>query len=218
MSKQKYVFVGFALAFVRLATASTFVFNANSWDSISEVLFFCRRTLCCSSPWPTYSIHEKFWPTSENCLCSQIQFYFALHIYLAGSWLWLAMLVQFWYSLESKLSGQMKFSISWQSVFTTCHSVCKLWELFSVLCHEALSDYNCCQESSISTNFNHMVLLFLCNFAINLLVQELGSKVYVFSSTKLLVQTMGQTALPARVSHFLAWQALYSSHKSQTAS
>ena len=34
----------------------------------------CRRTLCRSSLWPTCSIHEKFWPTSENCLCLQIQF------------------------------------------------------------------------------------------------------------------------------------------------
>ena len=30
----------------------------------------CRRGPCCSSPWPTYSSHEKFWTTSENCLCS----------------------------------------------------------------------------------------------------------------------------------------------------
>ena len=34
----------------------------------------CRRTLCRSSLWPSYSIHEKFWPTSEKCLCLQIQF------------------------------------------------------------------------------------------------------------------------------------------------
>ena len=29
-----------------------------------------------------HSIHEKLWPTSANCLCSQIQFWFPLHIYL----------------------------------------------------------------------------------------------------------------------------------------
>ena len=26
---------------------------------------------CCSSSWPTCLSHEKFWPMSENCLCSQ---------------------------------------------------------------------------------------------------------------------------------------------------
>ena len=30
--------------------------------------------------------------------------------------------------------------ISWQSVLTTCLWYCELWELFSVLCHEVLSD------------------------------------------------------------------------------
>ena len=30
----------------------------------------CRLGLCCSSLWPIYSSHEKFWPRSENCLCS----------------------------------------------------------------------------------------------------------------------------------------------------
>ena len=34
----------------------------------------CCRPLCCVSPWLTYSSHEKFWPTSENYLCLQIQF------------------------------------------------------------------------------------------------------------------------------------------------
>ena len=28
----------------------------------------CRTPCCCSSPWQTYSSHEKFWPMSENCL------------------------------------------------------------------------------------------------------------------------------------------------------
>ena len=51
------------------------------------------------------------------------------------------------------------FFISWQCVLTTCRWFCKLWELFSVLCHEILSDFNCCQESCISTNFYHTILL-----------------------------------------------------------
>ena len=32
------------------------------------------------------------------------------------------------------------FFISWWSVLPTCHWFCKLWEFFSVLCHEVLSD------------------------------------------------------------------------------
>ena len=39
----------------------------------------------CSSPWPTYLGHEKFWPMSENCLCSQTWFWSQLRIYLAGN-------------------------------------------------------------------------------------------------------------------------------------
>ena len=69
----------------------------------------CRRTLGRSSLWPTCSSNEKFWTKSENCLCSKIQFYFPLHIYLANNWLWLPLRVQFWCSLESNLSDQMIF-------------------------------------------------------------------------------------------------------------
>ena len=50
-------------------------------------------------------------PTSENCLCLQIQFWLPLHINLAGSWLWLLTRAQFWCSLESNLSGQMIFHL-----------------------------------------------------------------------------------------------------------
>ena len=42
-----------------------------------------------------------------NCLWSQIQFLFPLHVYFAGRWLWLQIRVQFWCSLESNLSGQL---------------------------------------------------------------------------------------------------------------
>ena len=47
------------------------------------------------------------------------------------------------------------FFISWQSVLTTCHWFCELWELVSVLCREVLSDINRCQESCIITKLNH---------------------------------------------------------------
>ena len=45
----------------------------------------CRSPCCCSIPWPTYSSHEKFWPTNENCLWLQIQFCFPVHVSLVGS-------------------------------------------------------------------------------------------------------------------------------------
>ena len=50
------------------------------------------------------------------------------------------------------------FFIFWQSVLTTSHLICKLWEFLSVFCDEALSDINRCQESCISTKLNHTVL------------------------------------------------------------
>ena len=34
----------------------------------TALLRFLAR--CCSNPWLTCSIHEQFWPTRENCLCS----------------------------------------------------------------------------------------------------------------------------------------------------
>ena len=65
---------GFALAFDRLAKASTFVSTRILPTSSQRSPARCRRTLCRSNSWPTYSIREKFWPTSENGLCWQIQF------------------------------------------------------------------------------------------------------------------------------------------------
>ena len=74
---------------------------------LRSILLVVVVLFCCSSPWPTCSIHEKFKPTSENCLCLQNQFWFPLHIYLVGSWLWLPIRVQFCCSIESNLSGQL---------------------------------------------------------------------------------------------------------------
>ena len=90
--------LGFALALYRLANANTSVF-------VVEVS--CSLSSCRSNLWPTYSIHEKFWPTSEKCLGLQIQFWFPLHVYLEGNWLWPPTLVQFGCSLKSNLSGQL---------------------------------------------------------------------------------------------------------------
>ena len=51
------------------------------------------------------------------------------------------------------------FFISWQSVLTTCHWFCKLWELVSVLCHEVLSNFNCIRNPASVQIFNHTILL-----------------------------------------------------------
>ena len=67
----------------------------------------CRSPCCCSSPWQTYSSHEKFWPMSENCHWLWMHFLVPLHIYLVSSWLWLPIRAQFWCLLESNLSDQM---------------------------------------------------------------------------------------------------------------
>ena len=79
--------------------------------------------------------------------------------------------------------------ISWQSVLTTSHWLCKLWEFFSVFCREVLSDFNCFQESCISTKDFPLVL---CTFAIKFLMREFQSKVWVSLSKILLARTMGQ--------------------------
>ena len=63
--------------------------------------------------------------------------------------------------------------ISWQSVLKTCHWFCKLWELVSVLCHEVLSNCNCLQESCISTNFNHPILLWEPFLSFFVLLQQI---------------------------------------------
>ena len=75
------------------------------------------------------------------------------------------------------------FYLSWQSVLTTSHWLCKLWELFSVLCHEItvrlqllsriLHQYNFLSRGFVVRAFP----LVLCVFALNLLVQDLRSKV-----------------------------------------
>ena len=46
-------------------------------------------------------------PRVRTVLCSQIQFRFPLYVYLASNRLWLPIRVQFWYSLETNLLGQL---------------------------------------------------------------------------------------------------------------
>ena len=61
---------GFALAFDRLAKASSFVFNAKSSNCISEV----SCSLLSSSLLLLKSVTSSREKSSENCLCLQIQF------------------------------------------------------------------------------------------------------------------------------------------------
>ena len=111
MSKQLKVFLGFCFCLQSACKTQILPFSLQILpSSFQRSPARCRRTLCRSNLWPTFSIHEKFWPTSESCLCSQIQFWFPLHVHLANNWLWLPIRVQFWCSLESNLSGQLDLS------------------------------------------------------------------------------------------------------------
>ena len=83
-------------------------------------------------------------------------FLFPLHIYLARRWLWLLTRAQFWFSLESNLSCEMIF-IFWQMNSRQATDSVNCKNIFSVF--EILSDSNCCQESCITTHFNHTILL-----------------------------------------------------------
>ena len=91
-------------------------------------------------------------------VCSQIQFLFPLHIYLAVTG------CDFQHGSNSGVPSNPTFRvrwffISWQCALTTSHWICKLWELVSVFCHEVLSDFHCFQESCISTHHYQSILL-----------------------------------------------------------
>ena len=65
MSWQEYVFV----VLLQPLIGSQKQVNSSSTQILrtSSQRFLAR---CCPSPLPTYSSHEKIWPTIENCLCS----------------------------------------------------------------------------------------------------------------------------------------------------
>ena len=114
---------GFALAFDRIAKASTIVFNANSSDFISEVScslssssLLLKSVTNLFNPWEILTHEWELSLFTDSILISTSIFTFA------GSWLWLLTRAQLWYSLESKLSARW-FFISWQSVLTTCQLV-----------------------------------------------------------------------------------------------
>ena len=206
---------GFALIFDRFEKTSTFVFNL----FFSEVpVRWCRPPCCCSSPWPTCLIHEKFWPKSENGPCSWTWFWFPLRTYIANNWLWLPTRAQFWCSLEANFSGPMIFHLL-QSVFTTSLSI----NLFPIVFrHEILSDFNVVKNpasvqilitrlrcDSLSTRS-----WYLCNGSSCAKSSAEGVGVIV---NKLAGANRGQICLTKTSLPILTWQDLYSSHKSDTA-
>ena len=114
------------------------------------------------------------------------------------------------------------FFISWKSVLTTCHWFCKLWEFVSVLFHEVLSDFNCFQEPCIRTIFFNRSCreslstrsLYFSNGSLWARSSVEGVGVFINE----LVGTSNGSDCPASTGlSVLTWQALYSSHKSETA-
>ena len=170
----------------------------------------CRLGPCCSSSWPIYSSREKFWPTSENRLCLQIQFWFPLQNYLVGSWLWLITRAQFWCALESSLSDQMIFHL----LAKCTHDIVRILQCllsWTTVRHQPLSSI-LHQYKFLSIDLVVLTFQFvLYTFAIEILhLQDHHSKVCL--SWLHLARTMDTTGLPV-----LSWQDSYSSHISATA-
>ena len=93
------------------------------------------------------------------------------------------------------------FFISWQSVLTTCHWFCNLWELVSVLL--SWSTLRLQYKSSSLDLVVEAFPLVPCASAIDFLMQEFQSKVWVSLSISLLARKVDQIALPQQVSLFL---------------
>ena len=70
MSWQKYVFVVLIWPFIGLQNHPHSILTHILRTAFLRFPARCCSPYCCSSPWPTYSSHEKFWHTSENGPCS----------------------------------------------------------------------------------------------------------------------------------------------------
>ena len=116
----------------------------------------CRPAPCSSSLWPICSkplemIHEWEWPLfKDSILISTPYLPCRQQVVTSGSNLGVPSNPTCWFRWVS---------ISWQSVLTTSHWLCELWEFFNFFCHDVLSDFNCGQESCVSTNLYHSILL-----------------------------------------------------------
>ena len=59
---------------------------------------------CCSlNQSRIYLIHEKFWPRTENYLCSKTRFWLQFHVFRTSNWSWFPIRVQFLYFPDSIL-------------------------------------------------------------------------------------------------------------------
>ena len=187
LSRQKYVFVVLLQPLIglqkQMQSSSTQILRTSSRKFPAR----CRRSLCCSSPWPTYCnpweivTHEwKLYLFTETILT--FHSIFTLQVtscnFQHGPNFGVPSNRTFWVRW---------FFISWQSVLTTCHWFCKLWELFTVFCHEVLSVRHHLFSGILHENINlsldllvRAVPLVLGTFAINLVVQDLRSRCRCF--------------------------------------
>ena len=167
-----------------------------------------RRTPCCSSLWPTCSGHENFWPTNENCLCSQIQFWFSTPCLPCRL-----------LAVISSNTGPISV-FPWIQPFGSVNlssrgNVYSRHVTGSVNCQNSLSFVmKYCPASTVVRNPASVQTLinrsgcgslstrsfFFCN---RFLVQELRSKVWDLKWTIWLFRTMGWFVLPQQVSLFL---------------
>ena len=70
-SWQKYVLVVLLWPLIGLQNHLHSILTHSLRTAFLRFPAHCRLVHCCPIKlWPTYSSHEKFWPTSENCPCS----------------------------------------------------------------------------------------------------------------------------------------------------
>ena len=167
MSWQKYVFVVLLWPLIGLQKHVHSISTQNCRTVFLRFPARCRRAPCCWSPWSTYSIQEKFWPTSENCLLTDSNLF-------ATPYLPCKELV-----VTSNTGPILVFPRIQPFGSHDFHLLAKcthnkplnLWIVRILQRHEVLSYFNCFQESCISTKFNHTILfwepfhsfLYFCN-------------------------------------------------------
>ena len=160
MSWQRYVFVVFALAFDRLAKSLACNLNAYSSNCISEVscslsswslLFKFVTNLF--KPWEILT-HEWEWSLlKDSILISTLYLPYRQQVVTSNTGSNLGVpsdptfLVQIYFHLLARCTHDRPLNL-WS-----------VREFFTVFRHEILSDFNCGQESCMSTKFGHSVLL-----------------------------------------------------------
>ena len=195
---------GFALAFDRLAKEGTFDFNLKSSSCISEVS--CSLS---SSSLLLKSVTNLFipWEILTHAWDLSLFTQFPLHIYLAGSSLWLPTRARFWCSFESNLSGKMIFHLlakctddkplnGWivrNSSVSFVVKYCPTSTVVENLASVQISITRFCFDSLPTRSW------YLCNRSSCEGSSVEGVSVFV---NKLAAPTMGQIVLPVQVSPF----------------